>query len=305
VSNREQIMSEAPHAIEQVLVELRIIDPEAVETFFPSVRDRDDIAVKRCTRSGVIYLSRCDHMHSGHYQDKDDFGYWSGEDRQQATRSTREDDTRRAAQFEYLVRNRRWLDVGTGAGGILDLLSPLADRCAAVEPQQGARRALTDAGYEVFTDITEAARYRFDVVTLFHVFEHLTEPLEALRHIHHALEPGGEVVIEVPHANDLLLTTLDLDAFKAFTFWSEHLILHTRDSLHRFLAAAGFADIEITGLQRYPLANHLHWLARGAPGGHQKWGMLRDAQLDRAYADTLARLGRTDTLVAVARKPAA
>jgi hypothetical protein len=94
-----------------------------------------------------------------------------------------------------------------------------------------------------------------------------------------------------------------VDAFRSFTLWSEHLILHTRESLRRFVEAAGFVDVRVSGHQRYPLANHLHWLKEGRPGGHVHWSMLRDDGLDAAYAAVLVRLDLTDTLIVDARRP--
>jgi hypothetical protein len=51
------------------------------------------------------------------------------------------------------------------------------------------------------------------------------------------------------------------------------------------------------------VANHLHWLRHGKPGGHQKWSHLCDEKLDDAYAAVLARMDATDTLVAFGKKP--
>jgi len=110
------------------------------------------------------------------------------------------------------------------------------------------------------------------------------------------------LIVEVPHANDFLISFLNLQAFKEFTFWSEHLILHTRQSLEIFLREAGFKNIRIQGFQRYPLANHLHWLAKGKAGGHKHWHHLQTDELNRAYASMLASLDKTDTLIAVAEK---
>ena len=49
------------------------------------------------------------------------------------------------------------------------------------------------------------------------------------------LNPGGILIVEVPHAKDFLLSNLKNEDFKNFTLWSQHLILHTRESLQRFL----------------------------------------------------------------------
>ena len=93
-----------------------------------------------------------------------------------------------------------------------------------------------------------------------------------------------------------------MDSFKEFTFWDQHLILHTRESLEKFLTAAGFSQISIQGIQRYPLANHLHWLSRFSPGGHESWDFLKDYFLDTAYENKLKSLNMTDTLMAIATK---
>ena len=68
----------------------------------------------------------------------------------------------------------------------------------------------------------------------------------------------------------------------------------------RYLAAAGFTDIQVQGVQRYPLSNHLYWLRHGKPGGQKHWASLRDAQAEEAYARLLDRNDLSDTLVATA-----
>lgn len=288
--------------IHNLLCELGISEPDSAEPFYPRVRDRDDVSVLKCRKSGVLFLSQTEHIERKYYQQKEGLSYWEAGSRKQALAQTYEDDHRRANQFRGMICNKSWLDIGTGAGGILDLLSSVALESVAIEPQQGIRSELLKLGYNVFSDIEDVQHMTFDVITLFHVFEHFTQPLEMLKRIKRLLNPGGKVVIEVPHANDFLISFLELECFKAFTFWSEHLVLHTRKSLEAFLSHAGFDDISIQGFQRYPLANHLHWLARHKPGGHVAWSHLNSQALEQAYADMLAKMDQTDTLIAIAEK---
>lgn len=292
------------HALYKEMVALGIVRPEAVVEFFPRVQDRDDVRVLRCERSGVIFLSRIDHIATSYYSEMSDLSYWSKEGRADELRTTFEDDSRRARMINDLVRGRSVVDVGSGTGGVLDLLKPQASEVLAVEPQKAARAMLTELGYSVFANADElkASGRAFDVITLFHVFEHLVEPLAELRRLYDCLAPGGSLVIEVPQARDALITTYDIEAFKRFTFWSEHLVLHTRESLEKYLRAAGFQSVHVQGLQRYPLANHLYWLREGKPGGQKIWAELRDPTVEEAYSTLLDRLDRTDTLWAVARK---
>ena len=288
--------------IAKTLCEMGVCDEKAIEPFYPSVRDRDDISVMRCKKSGVIFTSTSEHMDMSHYSDKPDFDYWKEADRKKALIDRYEDDSRRKDQFLSLISGKKWLDVGTGTGGVLDLLGPFADRVVAVEPQQKALESLKKEKYEVYSDISEVPFNDFDIITLFHVFEHLTDPLELLKNAYDKLKVGGRIIIEVPHANDFLFSFLDLEEFKKFTFWSEHLVLHRRCSLNAFLDKANFKNIVISGFQRYNLANHLHWLKEKKPSGHINWSMLASVQLDTAYANMLEKIDSTDTLIAMAEK---
>lgn len=286
--------------IQSLLCDLGIIDEQSIVQYYPRVRDRDDVSVLKCQRSGVIFLSRSDYMETSHYLNQDSFEYWGAQDRNTAILKGQEDDKRRFEQFKNSIANKKWLDVGTGAGGILDLLSPFSSRTVAVEPQENARHVLMGLGYDVYSSVDKVPSNDIEVVTLFHVLEHLTEPMKTLEILRNKMSPGAKIIIEVPHARDFLISFLDLDTFKSFTFWSEHLILHTRDSLRIFLERAGYSDITIKSYQRYPLANHLHWLVKGKPGGHIMWDFLRTQCLDMSYGDMLSQIDCTDTLIAVA-----
>lgn len=289
--------------IAKTLCDWGVCDEKAIEDFYPRVRDREDISVMRCKKSGIIFTSTSEHMDMSHYSEKHEFPhYWKEDNRERALVDSFEDDSRRKNQFLSLISNKNWMDVGTGAGGVLDLLNPFAERVVAVEPQQRALDSLKKEKYEAYRDISEVPFNEFDVITLFHVFEHLTDPLELLNVAYDKLKVGGKIIIEVPHSNDFLFSYLDLEEFKKFTFWSEHLVLHNRWSLTAFLDKANFKNTVITGFQRYNLANHLHWLKEKEPGGHIKWSMLANDQLDSAYSNMLERIDMTDTLIAIAEK---
>ncbi len=288
-------------SIKQLLISLGLSTEESIVPYYPRVRDRDDVSVLKCTRSGVIFLSRSDHMDIAHYNAKV-FNGRGAQDRQDALRATQADTDRRAEQFLHLIARKRWIDIGTGAGGILDALRSLASEVAAVEPQDRSREALTKGGYTAYASIDEVPQNKFEVATLFHVLEHFIDPIGTLRAAKERLLPGGKIIVEVPHADDFLIS-IQNQAFQSHTFWSEHLMLHTRESLRVFLETAGFANVVVNGFQRYPVANHLYWLSEGKPGGHDVWSHLRTAELDHAYSAMLDGIDKTDTLIAIAEKP--
>jgi 2-polyprenyl-3-methyl-5-hydroxy-6-metoxy-1,4-benzoquinol methylase len=292
------------HSLYKELVDLGIVKPEMVKPYYPRVWDREDVGALKCMHSGVIFLERIDHLGDSYYEGKEGLTYWNKEGRDAALRETWADDSRRAAQISPMLVNKRYLDVGSGLGGILDLLKPVAKYVHAVEPQKDAMNNLRELGYEVYASTEElvSSGNEYDVITLFHVLEHIPNHTETLKQLYKALAPGGKIIIEVPHAGDALLNTYDLESFRKFTLWSEHLILHTRKSLEVFLAAAGFQQITVTGFQRFPLANHLMWLKDGKPGGHVKMPQLRDSALEDAYSKMLSRIDQNDTIIAIATK---
>jgi hypothetical protein len=63
-----------------------------------------------------------------------------------------------------------------------------------------------------------------------------------------------------------------------------------------------FSDVQIQGIQRYPLSNHMYWLSKGLPGGHEIMGFLDNDLLDMGYQMSLQKIDRSDTLVAICRK---
>ncbi len=286
------------------LLQLGIIDASSINPFYPQVRDRNDVGVLRCEKSGVIFLDRSDHVGATYYEAKSGTSYWSSEDRAAGLKETAIDDVRRASQIKDYVLGKKFADVGSGLGGILDLVKPFAKEIVAVEPQNDIRSNLTHIGYNTLASIKELAeqKTKFDFISLFHVFEHITNPLDSLKMLNASLDTGGKVFIEVPHAGDALLTSYNLESFKKFTLWSEHLILHTHKSLETYLQDAGFKNIQILGFQRHSLANHLGWLRDGKPGGQKILPQFRDEKLEVAYEDYLNRSHQTDTIIGIAEK---
>ncbi|WP_372966195.1 class I SAM-dependent methyltransferase [Marinobacter sp.] len=284
-----------------ILCDLGVCNSQSVTQIQPFVRDRQDINVLQCQKSGVIFLSRTDHIDLAHYDKKAPTHQYGLHKREIIT--TNNDTERRVQSFANTIRGKNWLDFGAGSGAVLDRLGLLAADYAAVEPQETTASFLSQLGHKVYRRIDSVPDSKFDVITLFHVFEHLNSPLDILAELKKKLTPGGRLIIEVPHARDFLISKANCRAFKEHTFWSEHLILHTRVSLTAMLQAAGLEVEAVSGIQRYPLANTLYWLANGSSGGHIAWSQLCDNQLDRSWQSILGKMDLTDTIIAEAIMP--
>lgn len=264
-----------------------------------SVRDDPGLRVLECDACGLVFLSSFDHIRADHYKDSGMHGdqplpvaAWLQE--------TEEDDERRFRFLQARLPGKHLLDFGCGAGGFLLKARRHAAEVAGVEPESRLQSHFQQVGIQVWRGVEGAlkAGRRFDMVTAFHVVEHLHDPRSMLAQLAELLEPGGELVVEVPSADDALLTLFGCEPFRHFTYWSQHLFLFNPRTLADLVRQAGLTLRWNKQVQRYPLSNHLHWLARGKPGGHQHWAFLDSTALDEAYAAQLAALGRCDTLLA-------
>jgi SAM-dependent methyltransferase len=134
----------------------------------------------------------------------------------------------------------RYLDVGCGSGGSLGAQKALGWRVAGIEVDEAAAakaRRFTD---EVHVGDVLGARVApgsFDVVSAFHVLEHVPDPVALLRRMLDWLAPGGLVIVEVPNAGGLGASIFG-------RAWSglelpRHLSHFTPESLTRAVAQAG------------------------------------------------------------------
>jgi SAM-dependent methyltransferase len=104
------------------------------------------------------------------------------------------------------VGQGRYLDVGCGSGGTLGVAKALGWRVSGIEMDEAAAakaRRFTDDLH--VGDILEArfADDAFDVVSAFHVLEHVVDPVAVVRRMLEWLTPGGRLIIEVPNAGGL------------------------------------------------------------------------------------------------------
>ena len=285
--------------IKKCLIELDLINVKNLEVFSRQTRDSKNITVMRDTQSGVIFL--------------DDFVtdnkvYEDGEYRKEGSNLYGKRDyeiicdvRRRLKDYKQFYVGKKIIDFGCGEGTFLKEISADAEEICGIEIEKSYVSHLKSDQINCVLNIKEIPAGSIDTVFCFHTLEHLQRPIEILQEFKRVLGSRGQIIIEVPHANDFLLRYLKSDIFKNFTLWSQHLILHSRISLEKFLNVAGYNNITIQGKQRYPLSNHLHWLNHGKPGGHKSILSSIDTEdLSGAYERSLQMIDATDTLVAIA-----
>lgn len=262
------------------LYENNLVDPKDVKVFHKGTRDNSTINVMKCSRTGMLFLDKIE---------KSGVAYYKRLTEWQSAES--KDNQRRADKLRSIVANKKWADIGSGSRGLSTALRYVT-RCTTVEPDR------TFPGD--FRLIDKLSPNTYDVITLMHSFEHFEEPIESLKEIRVKMKQSGIIFIEVPHAKNFLIEVLDNLEFKNFTFWSDHLILHTRETLTKFLELAGFENVIIEGIQRYSLGNQIGWLLDGLPGGDNIYHYLNYDPLDSALENVFQKIDMTDTLWASA-----
>src|SRR5215510_8982706 len=163
------------------------------------VRDDPTLQILECSTCGLVALSSREHIPTGHYEDSGMYGdevpsieSW--------LRGRDEDDQRRFEMLKSLLVNRRVLDFGCGSAGFLNKARNLAREVAGVEPE---RRIHEYWGDEIILyDKLDAAGYDYDLITAFHVVEHLPDPRATLAELAAHLNPTGRLVVEVPSSDD-------------------------------------------------------------------------------------------------------
>jgi len=152
----------------------------------------------------------------------------------------------RYAPYLLTQQPRVMLDVGCSTGQLLAVaatqgwqIQGMDLSAAAVKQAQEQLGPVVQRG--TIAEIASSPNI-YDLITLYHVIEHLLDPVLLLRHIYKVLRPGGAVFIETPNIDSL-------GARLRGKRWShiippEHITYFNSTSLQRALHQAGFQTIQ-------------------------------------------------------------
>lgn len=263
------------------------------------VRDNDSLEVLECTNCGLVFLSSFDHIKENFYEESGMHNDGNDSTLQDWIKETAFDDERRFKKYSELINGKDILDFGCGNGGFLIRAKNKANKVFGIELEKSVQEYFKQNGLTVFSDIDEMEEKdaKVDYIFMFHVLEHIENPIPLLEKFKKILKPNGKLIVEVPNSDDALLTLYENKAFSEFTYWSPHLYLYNEKTLENLLSKAHFETEKIEQEQRYTLANHLYWLAKGLPGGHAKWDFIDSVELNMEYEKSLAKIRKCDTVV--------
>lgn len=199
-----------------------------------------------------------------------------------------EDGSRFPGPMEWLAREfrrrraarlRAWspppgrvLDVGCGRGIFLAQMKQWGYEAAGTQlSQTAANYARKRFGLTIFEGELPEAPFEpasFDLVTMWHVLEHTTNPRAYLERVHELLKPGGRFLVEVPNA----ACGSTRWGGSGWLHWDipRHLFHFTPQTLEQLLKETGFRveDRSFFSLEYGPfgvLQTMLNRLSRGEP----------------------------------------
>jgi len=264
-----------------------------------SVRDNKNLNILECDNCGLVFLDKQDHIdrqlyeNSGMHQSSYSIDEW--------IKDTDWDDQRRFDNLKLSLVNKNLLDFGCGNANFLSKSKSICSQVSGIELEKRVIKYWKNQ-IKISQNISDFSDNYFDIITAFHVVEHLPDPIKTLKDLRSKLKKGGALIIEVPSSQDALLSLYECEQFQNFTYWSQHLYLFNEFTLEKLSTKSGFEVDAIKYYQRYPISNHLYWLSKGKPGGHSKWSFIDSSILNEEYSNMLSSIGKTDTIIAYLKK---
>jgi len=215
-----------------------------------------------------------------------------------------------------LASGSRFLDVGCSRGDWLALIGAAGYQVEGIEadPRAAAyartKHSLTV--HELDGDSWEPEQDSYAGISFFHLLEHLRDPRAFLGKVFHGLQPGGKLLLRIPHVNSLQASVLGAN-WKGLEI-PRHIMLFSRKALVDLLTAQGF---QVESCSSWALRDGPPcWASSLLPGGEPTWQQIHRrpsalktlAYLALTWALTplevlAAMMGKGSMLTVIARKP--
>jgi 2-polyprenyl-3-methyl-5-hydroxy-6-metoxy-1,4-benzoquinol methylase len=194
--------------------------------------------------------------------------YVHGENYDGDPRQRRWENRMRVGFVARYAQEGRLLDVGCAKGGFLAAARDAGFVVRGVEPAEAAAAAARRLGLDVMVGTIDEVPPRansLEVVTAWHVLEHIPEPIDTLTRLREELVPGGHLLIEVPNAESVIAER-ERGAWHAAEV-VHHVGQYGPRSLRALVERAGFRVLD---LHTFPFTGYYHprrWLdVRDWPG---------------------------------------
>ena len=164
-------------------------------------RDKKLISILECSQCGLVFLDNFDHIDENFYQEsKMHNEEFQSNSIKEWLEETEIDDIRRIEQHKSKFKNKKILDFGCGAGGFLKRAKSFANKVKGIELDKKVKK-YWEGTIEIDSTLEETINSKdlFDIITLFHVLEHIKDPITLLKNISKSIDRKGEIIIELEY----------------------------------------------------------------------------------------------------------
>lgn len=146
----------------------------------------------------------------------------------------------------FKTETKNLLDVGAGTGDFLKYCNDKQWHVLGLEPSLKARESALKKGIVLKESIEEIKNQKFDVITLWHVLEHVKNLSEYIKVLKSLLKPNGKLIIAVPNYKSC-------DAIYYKEHWAafdvpRHLWHFSQKSIHKI-----FSEVDMAVEQTIPM----------------------------------------------------
>jgi 2-polyprenyl-3-methyl-5-hydroxy-6-metoxy-1,4-benzoquinol methylase len=95
----------------------------------------------------------------------------------------------------------RILDIGAGVGDFLSVCKNDGWQTVGIEPSEKAKTIAKSKGVSFVNHLSELENHSFDIITMWHVLEHVPDLENQIKELKRLIKPNGTVIIAVPNFN--------------------------------------------------------------------------------------------------------
>jgi len=200
------------------------------------------------------------------------------------------------------------LEIGSGYGWLVQLMREKGYNIDGIELNAQQRKMAKNRAnidlYEcnISINLPSSMYESYDVVCMFHVLEHMNDPVRFLETASLALKTYGKILIEVPNFNCYIKHVSK--SYDDFSYLRQHISYFMDSTLVRVLEKSAFKVEEVLCAQRYSIENALYWASYGKP--HLPYYQLKVPAplefVDRYYKKALEKDMTADSIIALATK---
>jgi 2-polyprenyl-3-methyl-5-hydroxy-6-metoxy-1,4-benzoquinol methylase len=168
-----------------------------------------------------------------------------------------------------LEKSMKIIDIGGGKGGFVKLISRECNSVYILEPGISRINSINEENIitiNIFLDNNFANENlnKFDIVTAFHVLEHVINPIEFLSNCYKILKPKGLLYIEVPNEDDTRISASEYYRNNIY-YLKAHISYFTQDTLKYIFDKLQINNYKIDGFERYDYENYKYWVKNNKP----------------------------------------